>query len=140
MGFFDNIFRRGKAYTGKRNPMLACELSIEGERYLLEEFDMDFERGGSKRYVPFYAVFREKLSPELEAWITRSSQRKEVTVKFYRNIDEMQEGALFTVVLCEAACMRYRKTTRGDDPVTTLVLTARGIRIGDEAYGAEEWT
>ncbi|GEM_PF-590471 len=140
MGFFDNIFKRGKAYSGKRNPILACELSIEGQRYLLEEFDMDFERSGSKRYVPFYAVFREKLSPELESWITRSSLRKDVTVKFYRNIDEMQEGALFTAVLYEAACIRYRKTTKGDDPLTTLVLAARGIRIGDEEYGSDEWT
>ncbi len=117
--------------------MLACELSIDADRYLLEEFDMDFDKGGNKRYVPFYAVFSEKLPPDLDSWITRSTRRKDLTVKFYRNIDEMQEGALFTLVFYDAACVRYRKAMRGDEPLTTLVMTARSVRMLEEEYEAD---
>jgi hypothetical protein len=134
MGFFDNIFRRGRAYTGSKSPVLACEMTIEGHKYLLEEFDLDLDTSGGKRYVPMYATFAERLSPELEAWITMSGRRKDGVVKFYRNIDRLEEGAVFTLSFHDAACVRYNKTTRGDTPLATLVLTAQKIRVMDEAY------
>lgn len=134
MGFFDNIFKRGKAYSDKREPRYACELMVEGGRYLLDEFDMDFDCENSKRYIPMYAVFAEKLSPELETWIVKAGMRKNGTVKFYKNADEPDEGAVFTLEFYKAACIRYRKDTRGDNPATTLVLAAKGIKITDMEY------
>lgn len=129
MGFFDRIFNRGKAYSAKQNPSLACELTIDGGKYLLEEFDMDYDGESDKRYVPLYAVFSDKLQPELEAWIANGGKRKEGTVKFFQNVDTLSEGAVFTLTFYDAACVRYRKTTRGDTTTTTLVVAARGIKI-----------
>lgn len=134
MGFFDNIFKRGKAYSNKQNPKFACELTVEGQKYMLDEFDMDFDSDSRKRYIPMYAVFTEKLSPELEAWIMKSSERKDGTVKFYRNIDKLEQGAVFTLVFYGAACMRYQKSTRADAPATTLVLAAKGVKLQEQEY------
>lgn len=133
MGFFSNIFKRGRAYSD-RNPKLACELIIEGQHYLLEEFDVDFSNDDGQRYVPMYAVFADKLSPELEAWITRSSHRRDGVVKFHKNNDIMEEGAVFTLVFYDAACVRYRKTTRGEKPLTTLVLTTKHIKLQEDEF------
>lgn len=135
MGFWDNIFKRGKAYEGKSaEPKLACELFIEGERYLLDEFDMDFSTQGNDRYIPMYAVFGERLSPELEAWITRSSQRRDGVVKFFHNNDRMDEGAAFVLTFYGASCLRYRKSTRGNRPQTTLVLAAKGVKLDEQEF------
>lgn len=134
MGFFDSIFGRGKAYSDNRNPQLACELVIDGQKYLLEEFDLDFDESSGKRYVPMYAVFPGRPAPELERWINRSDIRKEGTVKFYRNSDKIDEGAEFTLSFYRAVCVRYHKEARGDVPVTTLVLAAQSIKLSDQEY------
>lgn len=134
MGFFDNIFKRGKAYPDKREPQYACELEVDGKKYMLDEFDVDFDSESGKRYIPMYAVFAEKLSAELETWIMKSAGRKDGTVRFYRNSDQPEEGAVFTLTFYNAACVRYRKETRGESPSTTLVLAAKGIKIIDKEY------
>lgn len=132
MGFFDNLFGRGKAYSANRRPRLACELTMDGNKYLLEEFDLDFEGSGEKRYIPLYAIFSDKLTPELESWINRSDIRKDGTVKFYRNNENIDEGARFTLTFYDAVCVRYQKETRGDCPVTMLVLAVQKIKLSDQ--------
>jgi hypothetical protein len=134
MGFWDNMFKLGKAYSGRREARLACELTVDGQKYMLEEFDMDFDRQSGRRYVSMYAVFGEKLSPELEAWITRNI-RKDGRVRFYRNSEQMEEGAVFDLLFHDAACVRYGKSANdGGHPQTTLVLAARRIKLMNEEY------
>ncbi|NDV64650.1 type VI secretion system tube protein TssD [Bacteroides sp. 224] len=135
MGFFSNIFNRGKAYTDKSiAPAHACEMEIDGKKHLLLEFDMDFSTATANRYIPMYAVFADKISPELESWITRSSKRKDGIIKFFRNSDNLSEGAVFTLSFSDAVCKSYKKSTRGDNPVTTLVLAAKHIKLQDEEF------
>ena len=134
MGFFSNIFKRGKAYSGKNQPAYACEISIDAQKYLLQEFDVDLNKVNGDQCIPMYAVFTEKLSPELESWISYGSKRKNGTVKFFRNNDSLSEGALFTLSFSDAVCKRYRKTTRGEIPVTTLTLIAKNIKLQDEDF------
>ena len=133
MGFFNHLFSRGKAYEHS-TPKWACELFIEGRRYMLDEFDVDFHSGGNRRYIPLYAVFSERLSPELESWISRSSQRKDGVVKFFRHTDRLEEGAVFVLSFYSAACLRYRKSTRDNRPQTTLVLAARRIKLDEQEF------
>jgi len=132
MGFFDNIFKRGKAYSDKRTPKYACELNIEGEKYLLEEFDIDFSYDNSRRYVPVYAVFADKLSAGLDAWVTQSSRRKDGTVKFFENNEELDAGALFSMAFYDANCTGYRKNAEGEKVKTTLFLSAKRIKMLEE--------
>lgn len=134
MGFFSNIFKRGKAYTGKNQPAYACELSIDTDKYLLQEFDIELNMASGDQCVPMYAVFTEKLSPELESWINNSIKRKSGTVKFFRNNDKLSEGALFSLSFSGAVCKRYRKITRGENPATTLTFVAKQVTLLDEEF------
>ncbi len=134
MGFFSNIFKRGKAYSGKHQPAYACEISIDSHKYLLQEFDVELDMESIYRCFSMYAVFSEKLSSELESWISHSTKQKNGTVKFYRNNDKLSEGALFTLSFSDAVCKRYRKTTRGEIPVTTLTIIAKNIKLEDEDF------
>ena len=134
MGFLDKIFNIGKAYAGNRSPKLACELTMEGQKYLLEAFDLDFDAKSERRYVPMYITFLDRLAPELESWITRSDKRRDGRVKFYRNVESPEEGAVFTLTFHDAVCVRYRKTAQGDEPATTLVLAAKGIKLMEQEF------
>ncbi|MDR2978854.1 MAG: hypothetical protein LBV02_00180 [Bacteroidales bacterium] len=135
MGFWDNILKLGKAYSGKREARLACELTVDGQQYMLEEFDMNFDHQSVQRYISMYAVFGEKLSPELEAWISRSSQRKDGRVRFYRNSEQLEEGAVFDLMFHDTVCIRYSKSAYDNGhPQTTLVLAAKRIKLMNEEY------
>jgi len=141
MGFLDRIFKTGKAYEDKREPRLVCELSICGERYLLDSFDIELDREKDKRYLPISAVFSGRIAPELEGWIVRSSERRDGMLRFYRNkYDEKNrkadEGAVFDVRFYEALCIGIRREQRGATTTTTLLLSAKRIRVGDEEYQA----
>jgi len=134
MGFFANIFKKGKVYTDKIAPAYACEMEIDGQKHLLLEFDMDFSTATSDRYIPMYAVFADKIPSGLESWITRSSKKKDGVVKFFRNNDSLSEGAIFTLSFSGAVCKSYKKSTCSDNPVTTLVLTTKHIKLQDEEF------
>jgi len=153
MGFLSRIFNVGKPYAsgagsrwsaGQRSgsgaglsiPDLACEMTIEGKKYLLEEFDVDFSTEGSRRYIPMYAVFGERIAPELESWIMREGKRRDGVVKFFRNTDKAEEGAVFHLSFHDAVCLRCRKHTRGGVPLTTLVLAARRLRLQEQEFDA----
>lgn len=149
MGFLNRIFKLGKPYTsgagsasssgsgsGVSVPDLACEMTIEGKKYLLEEFDVDFNTEESRRYIPMYAVFSERIAPELESWIMRDAKRRDGVVKFFANNDKFDGGAVFHLSFHDAVCLRCRKHTRGGVPFTTLVLAARRIKLQDQEFDA----
>lgn len=134
MGFFDWILNRNKGLPDKRDPNLACELEIGGKKYMLEEFDINFDSSSGDRYIPLYAVFGGDISPELESWITRSSKRMDGRVRFYLNNDKLDQGAIFSAAFYDAVCVKMRKSSLGETPLTTLVLSAKGIKLGNEEY------
>ncbi len=135
MGFFDRIFNLGKPFSsGASTPRLACEMTIEGQKYLLEEFDMDFDTEESRRYIPMYVVFNGRIAPELEAWITQSTKRRDGIVKFFVNNEKMEQGAVFQFSFYDAVCLRYRKQSRGNVPLVTLTLAAQRIKLQEEEF------
>lgn len=135
MGFFSRIFNLGKPYSsGSSTPRLACEMTIEGGKYLLEEFDVDFDTESSRRYIPMYAVFSGRIAPELEAWITLGTKRRDGVVKFFVNNEKLEQGAVFQVSFHEAVCLRYRKQAKGNVPLTTLTLAAKRIQLQDSEF------
>jgi len=135
MGFFSNIFNIGKAHIANNiNPNYVCEIIIDGQKHTLLEFDINFSTLGDQRHISMYAVFDEKISPELESWITRSSERKNGTVKFFLNKRELNRDALFTLSFSNAVCTRYKKITKGKLPVTILVMATKHVRLQDEEF------
>ena len=116
------------------DPKYACEMEVEGQKYMLLEFDIDFSTATNNRYIPLYAMFAEKISPELESWITRSSKRKSGIVKFFKNNKKMDEGAVFFLSFSDALCKQYKKTTQNGNPVTILTMITKHIKLHDEEF------
>jgi len=59
-------------------------------------------------------------------------------VRFYLNNDKLDRGAVFSAAFYDAVCVRMQKSSVGQTPLTTLVLSAKGIRLGNEEYKVKE--
>lgn len=134
MGFFDRLFKSGTVYESKRNPSMACELTLCGGRYLLAEFDLRFNPGGGKVSLEAFAVFAEPITAQVESWIAAGSRREEGFVKFYRNSDAIHEGALFDVRFRDACCIGFRKSIHNGVPTTTVVMSIPSIVMAGEEF------
>lgn len=134
MGFWDKLFK-GKVYEDNRNPTMAGELELCGDKYLLSEFDLDFDREDNAReYFRAYAVFTDSASASVESWILNSGKKESGKVRFYLNSDAMDAGALFEITFSNASCVQYRKHVHGGVHTTTIVMTIPVISVAGEEY------
>lgn len=135
MGFFDRLFSSKGVFTDHRNPDMVCELTLCNQKHILSEFDIGYEPGSNvKEYLEAYAVFSEPVNAEVENWITKGNRKENGVVRFYRNSDALDEGALFEISFSEASCIRYRNLSCDGNPVKTLVLALPSVKMGGEAY------
>ncbi|WP_455593525.1 type VI secretion system tube protein TssD [Bacteroides sp.] len=135
MGFFDRLFKGKEVFADKRNPGMVCEMTLCGQQHILNEFDVAYESNNSaKEYVEAYAVFAESVDAETERWITQGSRQESGLVKFYRNSDAMDEGALFEISFSDASCVRYRDVTHEGVTLKMIVMTFPNLKIGGEEF------
>ncbi|MGL5228872.1 MAG: type VI secretion system tube protein TssD [Bacteroidales bacterium] len=135
MGFWSKLFGGGKIFDDKRNPNMACELTLCGEKYLLSEFDMQYDReAAGKEYIEMYAVIEEYLHSSIESWITAPSRKENGRIRFYSNTGALEEGAFFDIRFKGASCVRFRKCIQGAHPATTIVLTIPSIMMAGEEF------
>lgn len=135
MGFFDRLFKGKEVFADKRNPGMVCEMTLCGQQHILNEFDVVYENNNSaKEYVEAYAVFAESVNAETERWITQGSRQESGLVKFYRNSDAMDEGALFEISFSDASCVRYRDVTHEGVTLKMIVMTFPNLKIGGEEF------
>lgn len=134
MGFWDKLFG-GKVFMDKRNPTMAGEIQLCGEKYILSEFDIDYDReDGSREYFRAYVVFSDSVKAAVENWILNSGKKESGAVRFYRNNDAMDEGALFDIKFRDASCVHYRKNVHNGVHTTTIVMTIPIISIVGEEF------
>lgn len=135
MGFFDRLFKGKEVFADRRNPDMVCEMTLCGESHILSEFDIAYEPdNSSKEYMEAYAVFSEPVNAEVENWIMQSNRKENGVVRFYRNSDAMDEGALFEIKFSDASCVHYRNVSQGDTSVKTIVMTFPYVRMGGDEF------
>ena len=135
MGFFDRLFKGKEVFADIRNPDMVCEMTLCGQSHILSEFDISYEsRNNAKEYMEAYAVFSEPVNAEVENWIMRADRKENGTVRFYRNSDAMDEGALFEINFSNASCVHYRNVSQGDALVKTIVMTLPSVRMGSDEF------
>lgn len=153
MGLWDNIFKRKKTDgqvvgfpqeggiiperpVEKKNIAagLVCELTMDGDKYMLKKLDVDFDRSERKKYVPVYMEFIDRPSPGMESWITRSSIRKDGCVRFFQNSEKMNEGAVFTMAFYNASCVGWSKVIKDGVPSAVLKLAVKRLELAREEY------
>ncbi len=132
MGFWNRLFSGQKSFFEGSSPNMVCELTLCGEQYILNEFDIKLERGNE--YFSAYAVFSEDISSRVEIWITNSTRKESGVVKFYKNIDSMTEGSLFEILFYDASCISFKSHTSSREPIKTVVMTLPRLKIAGEEF------
>lgn len=135
MGFFGRLFKGKAIFTDHRNPDMVCEMILCGHQHILAEFDISYESGNfSKEYLEAYAVFSEPINAEVENWIMKAGRKENGVVRFYRNSDALDEGALFEIKFSDANCVHYRNVSQENVSVKTIVMTLPSVQMGGEEF------
>ena len=135
MGFFERLFKGKEVFADRRNPDMVCEMTLCGQSHILSEFDIAYEPGSnSKEYMEAYVVFSEPVNAEVENWIMKADRKENGIVRFYRNSDSLDEGALFEINFSNASCVHFRNVSQENVSVKTIVMTLPSVRLGGEEF------
>jgi len=147
MGFFDRLLS-GKVFSDARSSALVAELEVMGRKYILSDLDWVFKQDLDDRCKPCSEVYGGQLSLTISEpidqsiynWIINSGTRHSGSIRFYNNSNNFEEGAQLVIQFEEAICVRYYKQilAQSSGALTTLVLSPREIKLGDEVY-EQKW-
>ena len=143
MGFFDRI-RKGRLFFGKKEPSMIVSFQFKKKKYILEEFDMEFgQEVGSKSRpdsLPYGGritiTISEVPDESINSWMMNVYQKQDGEFRFLINDGMINQGAVLQIQFRDAYCIDYRKTLnpQGAGSLTTLVISPRYIRVGNEEF------
>jgi hypothetical protein len=143
MGFFDKI-RSGRLFFGKKTPSMVVQFTVKGQKYIVEEFDMDFAQDvnhkGQPDSMPHGGLLTVTISeaPDkiINEWMVDSYLKYDGEFRFLMNDGMIREGAVLQIQFKDAYCVNYRKTLnpQGAGTLTTLVISPRYLRVGNEVF------
>lgn len=144
MGFFDR-FRKGKLFFGRsEQPSIVVAFIFKGKRYILEEFDLEFNQDIDSKNRPDSDVkgglitltISETPGSDLTKWMMSSLERQSGEFRFFVNKDKIDEGSLLDILFKDAYCISYQTiiNPNGSGTLTTLMLSPHRLQIGGEIY------
>lgn len=144
MGFFDR-FRSGKLFFGNsKMPSLVVAFIFKGRRYILEEFDLEFSQDVDSRSRPDSDVkgglitltLSDPPGSDLTKWMMNDLERQSGEFRFFANKAKIDEGSLLDISFNDAYCISYQKVIvpGGSGVLTTLILSAHRLQIGEDTY------
>lgn len=144
MGLFDR-FRGGKVFFGSsKMPIVVVAFIFKGKRYILEEFDLEFIQEVDDKNRPDSEVkgglitltISEAPESDLTKWMMSNFERQGGEFRFFSNKEKIDEGSLLDISFKDAYCISYQKVIvpGGSGVLTTLILSPRWLRIGEEIY------
>lgn len=143
MGFFDKI-RSGRLFFGKKEPTMVVHFLFNGEKYIVEEFDLEFKQGVNSEGRPDSSVsggiitvtISDSPSDAINQWMVNCYKKEEGRFRFFLNDGKMQEGSLLDILFKRAYCIDYQKviSPQGAGVLTTLVISPQYLNIGNEEF------
>lgn len=144
MGLLDR-FRKGKLFFGSSElPSVVVAFFFKGKRYILEEFDLEFNQDVDNKDRPdsdirgglITLVISDPPGSDLAKWMMSDLERQDGEFRFFPNREKTGEGSLLDIVFKDAYCISYQTTVvpKGPGVLTTLILSPRRLQIGEEVY------
>lgn len=144
MGFFD-LFRKGKLFAGQsKPPTMVVAFFFRGRKYILEEFDLEFNQDIDNRNRPDSDVkgglitltISETPDSDLTTWMINSLERRDGELRFFANEEKIDQGSLLDIIFKDAYCISYQKilNPKGSGALTTLIISPHKLQIGQEVY------
>lgn len=143
MGFFDRI-RKGKLFFGKKEPSIVVEFAFRGQKYILEEFDIEFKQDVNDKNKPDSETYGGLITitisdtPDewINLWMMNLHEKRDGEFRFLSNDGRIVEGAQLKISFKDAFCVDYQKVMNpnGAGLLTTLMISPRYIRMGNEEF------
>lgn len=143
MGFFDRI-RTGRLFFGKKEPSMVVSFQFKTKKYILEEFDLEFGQEVNAKGKPdslpsggrITITISEVPDESINSWMMNSYQKQDGEFRFLINDNMINQGAVLQIQFRDAYCIDYRKSLnpQGAGSLTTLVISPRYIRVGNEEF------
>lgn len=143
MGFFDKI-RSGRLFFGKKEPNVVLEFKLDGVKYIVEEFDLEFNQDIDFKGIPngsiegglIYLTISDIPDDNINSWMMDPYKHKEGEFRFLVNDGMIREGALMQIFFEEAYCINYQKTInpQGAGVLTSLTISSKRIIMGNEEF------
>lgn len=143
MGFFEKI-RNGNLFFGKKEPTIIVSFFFKGKKYIVEEFDLEFKQDVNSKGKPDSSVHGGILTVtisdipdnDINMWMMDCYKKEDGEFRFFANDNKIQESAMLNILFKDAYCVDYQKTInpRGAGVLTTLVISPRYLRVGNEEF------
>ncbi|NDV78486.1 type VI secretion system tube protein TssD [Dysgonomonas sp. 511] len=143
MGFFDKI-RSGRLFFGKKEPSMVVHLRFKGKKYIVEEFDLEFGQDINFKNKPdsqtqggrITVTISDIPDENINSWMMDTYKKEDGEFRFLMNDGMIREGAQLHIQFKDAYCTNYQKimNPQGAGVLTTLVISPRHLRIGNEEY------
>lgn len=143
MGFLDRLIG-GRLIFGKREPKIVVELSLKGKKYIVDEFDMEFQQDinihnkpDSETYGGLLTIaMSEQPDVAINDWIMSSQLQYDGDIRFFLNDGTMDSGAMLNIVFKQAHCVKYQKilNPKGIGMLTIFQISPRIIKVGNEEF------
>ena len=141
--FFDKI-RSGRLFFGKKAPTMVVKFHFKGNEYIVEEFDLDFSQPVNSKGQPddmpngglTTVTISDVPDKNINDWMMDSTLKEDGEFSFLMNEGKIRQGALLKIQFKEAYCVHYQKNLnpKGAGVLTTLVISPRYIRVGNEEF------
>jgi len=143
MGFFSKI-RSGRLFFGKKEPSIIVQMMFNGQKYIIEEFDLEFKQDvnakGKPDSMPYGGLITITMSDtsqdSINDWMMDSFRKQDGEFRFLMNDGMIREGARLVIRFEDAYCVNYQKVVNpvGAGVLTTLVISPRVLKIGNEVF------
>ena len=134
----------GQVAIEGKSPDIVGELSVDGNFYLIRDFEMDFMQDTDKDNHPYgipyggfiKLVFIDKPALFMKEWIISPQKRYNGEIRFYKNTSQNVENALITILFNKACCVNYEEIYNAPQKMTLvkLCICPRQIKIGNEEF------
>lgn len=142
MEWLKSIF--GKKETSSNNEGIIIELVIRDEKYILEQFDIEFKRNKNRNsyhesevYGGFITcTFDGYIGKHLLAWAVYGDQREDGDIRFYIRKHSLEQGATLALRFMEANCIYLNRIVNNqkNERKNKLIIAPHILKIGSEEF------
>lgn len=110
--------------------------------YILEEFDIHFDQDTDRKGNPdglpkggiMTLTFGETPDYTINEWMCRGNLLRDGEVRFLSGDIRIKKGADLVISFTDAYCIKYHKSIRNGNLFTTIILSPRTVKIGNEEF------
>lgn len=142
MKFFERIKNRKLYASAKKMPDQVIKFLFMEKTYVLEKFDLNFNQDLDQKGKPdglpkggiMTLTFGETPDYAVNEWMCRENVLRDGEIRFQSGDIKIRKGADLIISFKDAYCIKYHKSIRNGNFFTTITISPRTVKIGNEEF------